>query len=137
MKHKITHIMLGNAADSKSVFTEEHLLPENPMHADPQPRKEKQSKHMITLVSIYSSTLSHQFPPPPHILSLLCSFPLPSNTTQNIDTSPPPSSLSLSLHHSLSLLNTDRLSTPWSEFQISSPLVAEPQQQKKNKNPAT
>lgn len=38
--------------------------------------------------------------------------------------------LPLSLHHSLSLLNTDRLSTPWSEFQISSPLVAEPQLQK-------
>lgn len=123
------------------------------VHADPQTCKERQTKHMITDVcahthtlwaytctnnqsKTHSSTLSHQFPPPPHILPLLCSFPLPSNTTQNIDTSPPPSSflpLSLSrpLHHSLSLLNTDRLSTPWSEFQISSASVAEPLQKKK------
>ena len=35
-------------------------------------------------------------------------------------------SVSLSLHHSLSLLNTDRLSTPWSEFQISPSLSLPP-----------
>lgn len=86
-------------------------------------------EQIITLRDSLKHSLSHQspsLPPPPS--PLLYSFPLPSNTTQNIDTSPPPPSFfslslplppSLSLHHSLSLLNTDRLSTPWSEFQIS------------------
>lgn len=58
--------------------------------------------------------------PAPPLPPLPGSFFLPSNTTQNIDTSPPPPFFPpfLSLHHSLSLLNTDRLSSPWSGFQI-------------------
>lgn len=77
-------------------------------------------EQIITLRDSLKYSLSHQSPSLHHPLPpLLYSFPLPSNTTQNIDTSLSSLSVSLSLHHSLTLLNTDRLSTPWPEFQIS------------------
>lgn len=109
-----------NVNDHPTIFAEKHLKTKHQssfqkitvaVHEDPQPYKEKQTKHMITdvrahthagehiHVQIISQRLTQVLSPtsPPPILPLLCSFPLPSNTTQNIDTSPPPSSLSLSL----------------------------------------
>lgn len=119
------------------------------MHEDPQPHKEKQTKHMITdvhahthagehiRVQIISQRLTQVLSPtsPPHLLPTfsLSSVRSPCpQTLLRILIHHPLLSLSLPLHHSLSLLNTDRLSTPWSEFQISSPSVAEPLQKNSN-----
>lgn len=84
--------------------------------SDPQPHTQKQTTHTIT--DAHTHTCKHireqiitqrltqvlSLPPiSPLLPPLLCSFPLPSNTTQNIDTSPPPPfSLSRSPSPSLS-----------------------------------